>query len=137
LTYPFSNFSWNRVVIENTTERLAIGFYSSDYRVSGDGTHNLTGVINITLSAYATKGFGHWLPHLSHDVSTNQFDIQLQNLSTSSGFNHSRFALELVLASDGKRDSELIREKTRTIDDEHTPGIFEVCKLTRLWCTCF
>jgi len=125
----------------------------------------LSGKINLTLSAYSDDGFGHWLPHLSHSRKTNQFDVQLQDIKTNSGFNCSRFAIELVLVSNnedkasdfpdqlvnpddsGKGGSDqttrpnlrsdsfsdggadVIRQKTTTLDDEHTPGIFSTEEL--------
>ena len=55
------------------------------------------GTINITLFAYAKRGFGTALPHLSHSHKTNQIDIQLINITTSSTFRVSRASLLLVL----------------------------------------
>ncbi len=56
-------------------------------------------------------------------------------LETSSGFNRSRFHLDLFLAaSEGKgegEEKEPYGQHTETLDDEHTPGIFVVSKLAR------
>jgi len=150
-TYDLIHFDWRRMVMENSTDRMAIGLVTQKYNSSGGGgIYNegedetpqvLGGRINLTLAAYSTDGFGHWLPHLSHSRKTNQFDIQLQDIQTNSGFNCSRFALELVLVSNNERPSaattssstqkegsenpdDVTRQKTTTLDDEHTPGIF-------------
>ena len=51
-------------------------------------------------------------------------------LETSSGFNRSRFHLDLFLAaSEGEgegEEKEPYGQHTETLDDEHTPGIFVV-----------
>lgn len=81
--------------------------------------------MDLQLSAYSTEGFGHWLPHLSHNTKTSQVDIQLERLNSSSGFNHSRFALEMIVVSETASDSLVARQVSTTLDDEHTPGIFK------------
>jgi hypothetical protein len=78
------------------------------------------------ISGYSDEGFGHWLPHLSHSPKTCQVDIQLQKLNSTSGFKHSRFAIELYIVSDTDKNSAIIRQISTTLDDEHTPGIFKV-----------
>jgi hypothetical protein len=56
-------------------------------------------------------------------------DIQLDHLSSNSGFNQSRFALQFVVVSDTDvfdAQSNVTWQTTTTLDDEHTPGIFRV-----------
>ena len=84
------------------------------------------------LSGYAYDGYGQWLPHLAHVSRTNQFDIQLQKLKSDSGFEAPRFALEFAIVSycteyDGCKNLNITKNKTTSLDDEHTPGIFSVC----------
>ncbi|TRY67324.1 hypothetical protein TCAL_11130 [Tigriopus californicus] len=130
LVYPLLNFNWKRVMIENTTQRLAYGFIGQNYSSAGAShPHNITGTLNITLASYAQEGYGVWLPHLSHSEGTNQFDIQLQELKSTSGFQRSRFALEFYIVSQATREDKLRRVATRTLDDEHTPGIFKTQEL--------
>ena len=43
-----------------------------------------------------------------------------------SAFTNSRFALELALISDAAASKEMDLTKTASIDDEYTPGVFEV-----------
>lgn len=82
-------------------------------------------MLSFQLSAYSTEGFGRWLPHLSHNTKTSQVDIQLEKLNSSSGFNHSRYALEMIVVSETGADSLVARQVSTTLDDEHTPGIFK------------
>ena len=81
------------------------------------------------LSGYSFDGYGEWLPHLQHETRTNQFDIQLQQLKSDSGFEASRFSIEFAIVSDcknGCKDLNITKGKTTSLDDEHTPGIFSV-----------
>ena len=64
------------------------------------------------------------LPHLQYNANTTQFDIILDNVTTN--FDHSRFALEIVLVSTENSSDSAQLNSTRSIDDEHSPGIFEV-----------
>ena len=123
-SYDLINFNWKRAIVENSSSRMAIELITGNYT----GGQILGGKINLTLSGYSVDGFGRWLPHLSHSRKTNQFDIQLQDLETDSGYNCSRFAIELAMVSDNAdfQEVEVTRQKTTTLDDEHTPGIFTV-----------
>ncbi len=71
--------------------------------------------------------------------------FQLESIETRSGFNQSRFSLEFYLAafsptaaSDDDSGSanlssmEPYEQSTKILDDEHTPGIFEVKKASLL-----
>ena len=86
-------------------------------------------LIFFQISAYANEGYGHWLPHLSHSSKTCQVDIQLQKLLSNAGFNHSRYALELYFVSNSSRDNNATRQVSKTLNDEHTPGIFQTNEL--------
>ena len=126
--YPIVNFHWQRAILENSTQRLAVQFIGSNYSSPLNNT-SIKGHINLTLSAYSNDGFGHWLPHLSHNSKTSQVDIQLEHLESSSGFNNSRYAIELYIVSETTSEASIIRQVTTTLDDEHTPGIFKTEEL--------
>lgn len=129
IEYPMKKLTWKREVIDNTSV-VAISFVSSLAPSNGsqsrDGASLTGGIIKITLAAYANGGFGKWLPHLSHSHKTNQFDIELQNVTTNSGFNFSRFGIEMVLVASLNSSIKDERRIRHTNDDEHTPGTFEV-----------
>jgi len=128
--YSMMNFQWKREIIEETDERIAIRFIGTNYtNPDPKNTQHLSGKINLTISAYATEGYGHWLPHLSHSSKTCQVDIQLQKLLSNSGFNHTRYGLEMYFVSNSSRDNNATRQISKTLDDEHTPGIFQTNEL--------
>ena len=75
-------------------------------------------------------------PHLVHSENSTQFDLVFDGLKVNSTFNAPRFAAELVFISSEERASSNddtqhrfnIHEK-RSLDDEHTPGIFELIEI--------
>lgn len=66
------------------------------------------------------------MPHMLHSENSTQVDIILNNLQTNSSFKSSRFAMELLLVSESKTRTGMIVDAKKSLDDEHTPGIFEV-----------
>jgi hypothetical protein len=65
------------------------------------------------------------LPHLEFNANTSQFDVRLIGLDPA--FEASRFGLEITLVTSLPKDSERMEIKMhRSIDDEHSPGTFQV-----------
>lgn len=82
--------------------------------------------------AYGTNGRNTETPHLGYTTNTTQFDIALENLTTN--FPNSRFGLEMVLITYNTSDTPggcADLKSTRSIDDEHSPGVFEVDMLEK------
>jgi Lysosomal transcription factor, NCU-G1 len=79
------------------------------------------------LTAYGKDGYGALLPHLQHSYNSSQIDIVLDRFNTSEGYaGKSRFALQLVLVDSIPGEGlDQVNEK-RSLDDEHTPGVFMV-----------
>ncbi|CAB4063206.1 unnamed protein product [Lepeophtheirus salmonis] len=70
-------------------------------------THLTIQFINITVSAFIDDGYGYWLPHLAHSLS---FSI-------------------LMLVDSSSSEGSFSRRQTESLNDEHTPGIFETNEL--------
>ena len=73
--------------------------------------------------------FGHEdrateLPHLEHNANITQLELVLDNINTN--FTNARFALELTMVSMVHGREKTVLKDDITIDDEHTPGVFEV-----------
>lgn len=66
------------------------------------------------------------MPHMLHTENSTQIDIILQNIETNKTFTNSRFAIELLVAGEGNPDIPMFINPKKSLDDEHTPGIFEV-----------
>ena len=65
-------------------------------------------------------------PHLLHTSNSTQIDIVFNNITNR--FANPRFAIELlfVVSEQAVVGSEFEVTKRKTLDDEHTPGIFEI-----------
>jgi hypothetical protein len=75
------------------------------------------------------SGHGSKLPHLLHTANCSQLEITLQGVETSDNFEgKSRFALEVLFASNEQKGTAANVSEHRSLDDEHTPGVFAVSK---------
>lgn len=61
-----------------------------------------------------------------HTENSTQVDITFDNMQTNKSFSHSRFAIELLVVGEGNPSIPMFVNPRKSIDDEHTPGIFEV-----------
>lgn len=48
---------------------------------------------------------------------------------TSSGFESSRYAIELTMAANESSSGKIFSRSFKSLDDEHTPGVFTVSSL--------
>ena len=64
------------------------------------------------------------MPHLLHTTNATQVDLVLENMPTL--YDASRFAVDLISVSSDSKNSSLEIKKHRSLDDEHSPGIFTV-----------
>lgn len=68
------------------------------------------------------------LPHLLYDADSTQFDFTLQDIDTGN-YSSARWGLETVLLGSDKKTAGMHIETKKSIDDEYTPGVFEVFRL--------
>lgn len=69
------------------------------------------------------------IPHLIHTANSTMVDIILENMTTSDTFAKPRFALEIIFLRNDDDFHPMMVKMRKGLDDEHTPGIFEVrCK---------
>lgn len=61
-----------------------------------------------------------------HTENSTQVDIILDDIQTSEMFSKSRFAIELLVVGGGDPEIPMFVDPKKSLDDEHTPGIFEV-----------
>jgi len=59
-----------------------------------------------------------------HTENSTQVDIILDHIETM--FPNSRFAIELLVVGGGDPKIPMFVDPKKSVDDEHTPGIFEV-----------
>jgi len=67
---------------------------------------------------------GSILPHLEFSANSTLIDFSLNDIEPT--FPNSRFALEMTLVTSNKSTGTQTLTNYRSIDDEHSPGVFEV-----------
>lgn len=92
---------------------------------------SIGGGINLTVQTYGDFDHGWNYPHLLHNSNGTQLDIVFDKFKVRKAFKAPRFAVELAfMTSDSKLTNNSFRmSRRRTLDDEHTPGIFELDNL--------
>lgn len=68
-------------------------------------------------------------PHLLHSVNATQVDIEFVKLAVPH-FDKPRVAIEVALVAEEPREKTFIPSSRKTLDDEHTPGIFELIDIS-------
>lgn len=111
--YDPYNFTWNRSLLWSNEKDVMMAINAGENFL-------------FKLNAYSTKDHGMNFPHLLHSSNSTQIDIVFNNITNR--FVHPRFAVELlfVVSEQAVVGSEFEVTKRKTLDDEHTPGIFEI-----------
>ncbi|KAI5651473.1 lysosomal transcription factor, NCU-G1 domain-containing protein [Phthorimaea operculella] len=87
------------------------------------------GSIDLKLDLLPFKDFAVDLPHLIHTANSTLIDISLVNLTLDKEYNASRFALHFVLVSTDDANDKMRYDMRKSLDDEHTPGVFEIVEI--------
>ncbi|XP_063695819.1 glycosylated lysosomal membrane protein B-like [Culicoides brevitarsis] len=104
-----------------------------EFKVKATKYHNTPNITNIgaviyTVQCYGDKGHGGNYPHLLHNSNNTQVDVVFDRFKQKKSFKSPRLAIEMAFATTDTKDSNATFHitKRRTLDDEHTPGIFEL-----------
>jgi len=65
------------------------------------------------------------MPHLQYSQDVTQFDFVLSDINTGS-ITKARYAIEAVMFSTDPNQVDMKIDKTKSIDDEYSPGVFTV-----------
>ncbi|CAH0399591.1 unnamed protein product [Chilo suppressalis] len=88
-----------------------------------------SGTIDIKLDMLPFQDYAAELPHLIHTANSTLLDVSLVNFTTSPDYNASRYALNLLMVSQDSSNSTMTTTVRKSLDDEHTPGIFEIVEV--------
>lgn len=136
IEFPLHEVQWSRDALEVSDDKAEVrvsaqkmikGRHSK--KISKSLKETLIGNINLTFSTYGLPGHSEKIPHLLHTENSTEIDVVLQDI-VGGNFSCSRLAMgvTVVAMDDVKRNFSLnIR---RSIDDEFTPGIFELINLS-------
>jgi len=122
--YPLNTLQWEDFNINSNVNASTIVL-----RVSrDDAQRNLTfqnnGSLSIDMQIYGHEDRTKELPCLMHTINTTLFSFTIDNLEPH--YERSRYALEMILVTSNPTGHAGNIWETRSIDDEHTPGIFKM-----------
>lgn len=129
--FGMQHFNWNispNFTINNT-DNVELVVEASSYSATSNSAKVVNGSIRIMLSAFGFRDHSGELPHLLHSANCTQVDLTLDKLKTNSNFTNSRFAVEVILASSDRNGSSASLESRKSLDDEHSPGVFTLVDL--------
>ncbi|XP_059489961.1 glycosylated lysosomal membrane protein A-like [Neocloeon triangulifer] len=119
------NFTWSVQKINLEGGDLQVELLGSQYN-----NGSLKGNITMMLSVFGKDGYGPLLPHIQHSSNASQVEITLENFETSKKFKgKSRFGLQFMLVDSLAGEGPDQVEEKRSLDDEHTPGVFTIDEL--------
>lgn len=121
-------FQWDRKALIQNTEFVTLNMEGNYYN---DSIMNISryGTVKLSLIGFCSLDHSEVMPHMLHTENSTQIDIILQNIETNKTFTNSRFAIELLVAGEGNPDIPMFINPKKSLDDEHTPGIFEVVEV--------
>ncbi|XP_038221314.1 glycosylated lysosomal membrane protein-like [Zerene cesonia] len=91
--------------------------------------HERDGFVHMKVDLLPFRDYAVELPHLIHTANSSLVDISLVNLTVSKEYNASRFALHFVLVSTDDASDTMHYTMRKSLDDEHTPGVFEIIEI--------
>ncbi|EZA48305.1 hypothetical protein DMN91_008232 [Ooceraea biroi] len=121
-------FDWRRVSLSQNSELVYLDMEGNSYH---DTAKNISryGSIKLSLQGFCTADHSDTVPHMLHTENSTQLDIILDHLETTKAFSASRFAVELLVVGGGDPKIPMFVDPKKSVDDEHTPGIFEVVEV--------
>ncbi|XP_071554636.1 glycosylated lysosomal membrane protein [Temnothorax nylanderi] len=121
-------FNWRRVSLSQKSEFVYLDMEGNSYH---DTAKNISryGSIKLSLRGFCTIDHSDMVPHMLHTENSTQVDIILDHIQTNQTFSNSRFAIELLAVGGGDPEIPLFVDPKKSLDDEHTPGIFEVVEV--------
>lgn len=138
LTYPLQNFQWLRESFSVAEDKVAVRVKSSqiEEQRQKSGRRRKTGTadkqqpiadIALTFTTYGLAGHSDQIPHLFHTENSTEVDFVLKDLRVARNFSCPRIALGLTMLSlDEVPNGNFSINVRRSLDDEFTPGIFEL-----------
>ncbi|XP_055877937.1 glycosylated lysosomal membrane protein A-like isoform X2 [Biomphalaria glabrata] len=121
----FSMFHWSSDDLKvNASTNTFVFNSTSDVMIKTNETRN--GSISFAFSVKHDNGRASDLPRMLYIANETMFDFVIANYTPS--FNNSRFALEVVVVSlsNEAASADMSVDLTKSIDDEYTPGVFEI-----------
>ncbi|XP_014213346.1 glycosylated lysosomal membrane protein B-like [Copidosoma floridanum] len=124
----FQNFQWHHKNLTHHDSFVEFYIQASDYKdLNTNETRN--GTIEFLLQGFSTLNHSSVTPKMLHSENATQMDVTIDHLDTKANFTSSRFAFELLFVSENDLNCTLLANGKWKLDDEFTPGIFEIVEL--------
>lgn len=149
------NLTWIRVDFNDSAAEVEMTMYGENRALFAEGglqmrvsdfdsgfdfdfIKSTTTTTNERIFLFSTqlKCYGHEdhdvdFPHLLHSTNVTQIDFEFIDLnSRNHSFPSTRLAAEFVLVADENKSKPFQVSERKTLDDEHTPGIFKLIDIT-------
>lgn len=126
--YDFTEFEWQDITTWSSNNLIVMKVKTSG-EVMDAAFYNESLVLQFHMFDHSDRS--KELPHLLYDADSTQFDFTLQDIDTGN-YSSARWGLETVLLGSDKKTAGMHIETKKSIDDEYTPGVFEMSNwLTR------
>ncbi|XP_035738277.1 glycosylated lysosomal membrane protein B-like isoform X1 [Vespa mandarinia] len=121
-------FRWSRKSFSMFGDSFGLDMEGNSYN---DKPMNIIryGSIKFSLRGYYFMDHTDTIPHMLHTENATLVDLILDNIQTNESFSNSRFAIELMIVGGGDPHKSIIIDSKKNLDDEHTPGIFEMIEV--------
>uniref|UniRef100_A0A0C9RFA9 NCUG1_1 protein n=1 Tax=Fopius arisanus TaxID=64838 RepID=A0A0C9RFA9_9HYME len=126
------NFVWSRKSEQGNENFVELHMNGENYY---DPMKNISrrGNIRVVLNGFCSLEHSDVMPHMLHSENSTQVDFIIENLEPNKTFTRSRFGMELLIVSQESPQVPMSIDFKKSLDDEHTPGIFEVVELRTPW----
>ncbi|XP_076173147.1 glycosylated lysosomal membrane protein [Ptiloglossa arizonensis] len=124
-------FQWQRKALLSNNESVTLDMEGSYYN---DTPMNISrhGTLRLLLKGFCSFDHSEVMPHMLHTENSTQVDIILDNVETNKSFSNSRFAIELLVVGEENPDIPMFINLKKSLDDEYSPGIFEIAEVRTL-----
>ncbi|KZC13593.1 Lysosomal protein NCU-G1, partial [Dufourea novaeangliae] len=121
-------FQWERKTLLQNNEFVSLDMEGNYYN---DVPMNISrhGTLKLSLRGFCSLDHSQIMPHMLHTENSTQVDMILDHVETNKTFSSSRFAIELLVVGGGNPEIPMFINSKKNLDDEHTPGIFEVVEV--------
>ncbi|XP_076657599.1 glycosylated lysosomal membrane protein A [Halictus rubicundus] len=121
-------FQWDRKTVITNNDFVSLNMEGNNYK---DTLTNISrqGTVKLSLRGFCSLDHSEIIPHMLHTENSTQVDIILDHMEVNKTFANSRFAIELLVVGEGNPDIPLFIDPKKSLDDEHTPGVFEVVEV--------
>lgn len=133
--YNLQDFTWTREYLNVSQDKAEIRVNAQRMVTKGSVLQSdPIGNISLTLSTFGISGHSPQIPHLLHTENATEIDLILKDIRVEHDFTCPRMAVEVTLiAMEDERDKpkgNFSLNIRRSVDDEFTPGIFELINLS-------